>query len=183
MLSPGPICIPAPQPTYSCFPSLAFPCMGNMIFTRPRASPPIDGLLGHPLLHMQLETQLWVVLVSSYCCSSYRVADPFSSLGTFSSSFIWGPVFHPMDDCEHPLLYLSGTGIASQEEAISGSCQQNLSDINNSVWTWWLYVGWKPGWGSLRMVLSIVSAMNFLSVIRSMGILFPILRRSKVFTL
>ena len=28
------------------------------------------------------------VLVSSYCCSSYRVADPFSSLGTFSSSFI-----------------------------------------------------------------------------------------------
>ena len=30
-----------------------------MIFTRPRASPPIDRRLGHPLLHMQLETQLW----------------------------------------------------------------------------------------------------------------------------
>jgi hypothetical protein len=26
-----------------------------------------------------------------------------------------GPVFHPIDDCEHPLLYLPGTGIASQE--------------------------------------------------------------------
>jgi hypothetical protein len=30
-----------------------------MIFTIPRASPPIDGQLGHPLLHKQLETQLW----------------------------------------------------------------------------------------------------------------------------
>ena len=28
-----------------------------------------------------------------------------------------------MDGCEHPLLYLSGTGRASQETAISGSCQ------------------------------------------------------------
>jgi hypothetical protein len=34
--------------------------LGHMIFARPRASPPIDGRLGHPLLHMQLETQLWV---------------------------------------------------------------------------------------------------------------------------
>jgi hypothetical protein len=32
-------------------------------------------------------------------------------------------VFHPIDDCEHPFLYLPGTGIASQERAISGSCQ------------------------------------------------------------
>ena len=24
-------------------------------------------------------------------------------------------MFSPIDDCEHPLLYLSGTGIASQE--------------------------------------------------------------------
>jgi hypothetical protein len=74
------------------------------------------------------------VLVSSYCCSTYRVAGPFSSLGTFSSSSIGGPVFHPIDDCEHPLLYLPGTGIASQETAISGSCQQDLAGICNSVW-------------------------------------------------
>jgi hypothetical protein len=26
-------------------------------------------------------------------------------------------VFHPIDDCEHPLLYLPGTGRASQETA------------------------------------------------------------------
>jgi hypothetical protein len=42
-------------------------------------------------------------MVSSYCCSSYRVADPFSSLGTSSSSSIGGPVFHPIDYCENPL--------------------------------------------------------------------------------
>ena len=35
------------------------------------------------------------VLVSSYCCSSYMVADPFSSLGTFPGSFTGDPVFHP----------------------------------------------------------------------------------------
>jgi hypothetical protein len=136
MLSPKPPISsphPAPQPTHSCFLTLAFLCMGHMIFARSRASPPIDGQLDHPLLHMQLETQLWKVLVSSYCCSSYRVADPFSSLGTFSSSFIRGPVFHPIDDCKHPLLYLPGIGIDSQERAITGSCQQNLSGICNSV--------------------------------------------------
>jgi hypothetical protein len=31
--------------------------LGHIIFARPRVSNPIDGLLGHPLLHMQLETQ------------------------------------------------------------------------------------------------------------------------------
>jgi hypothetical protein len=34
-----------------------FPVLGHIIFARPRASPPIDGQLGHPLLHMQVETQ------------------------------------------------------------------------------------------------------------------------------
>ena len=45
------------------------------------------------------------------------VANPFSSLGTFSSSFIGDSVLHPIDDCEHPLLYLPGTGRASQKAA------------------------------------------------------------------
>jgi hypothetical protein len=92
------------------------------------------------------------VLVSSYCCSTYRVADPFSYLGTFSSSSIGAPVFHPIDDCEHPLLYLPVTDIASQETAISGSFQHNLTGICNSVCVWWLIMGWIPGWGSLWMV-------------------------------
>jgi hypothetical protein len=117
------------------------PVLGHIIFSRPRAYPPNDGHLGHLLLHMKLETRVLGVLVSSYCCSSYRVADPFSSLGTCYSSTIGVPVFHPIDDCEHPLLYLQGTGIASQETAISGSCQQNLAGICNSVWVWWLFMG------------------------------------------
>jgi hypothetical protein len=87
--------------------------LGHINFTRPRASPSNNGWLGHLLLHMQLETRALGVPVSSFCCSFYSVADPFSSLGAFSSSSIGGPVFHPIDDCEHPLLYLPGTGIAS----------------------------------------------------------------------
>jgi hypothetical protein len=65
-------------------------------------------------------------------------------MGTFSSSSIGGPVFHPIDDCEHPLLYLPGTGKASRETAISGSLQQNLAGICNSVCVWWLIMGWTP---------------------------------------
>jgi hypothetical protein len=124
---------------------------------------------------MQLETQALGVLVRSYCCSTYRVAVSFSSLDTFSSSSIGGPVFHPIDDCEHLLLYLPGTSIASQDTAISGSFQQNLADICNSVCVWWLITEWTPGWGSLWMVHPFVLAPNFVSATPSMGILFPIL--------
>jgi hypothetical protein len=75
-----------------------------------------------------------VILVISYCCSSYGAANPFRSLNTFSSSFIGDPVLRPMDGSKHPLLYLSGTGRASQETVILGSCQQALVGIHNSVW-------------------------------------------------
>jgi hypothetical protein len=105
------------------------PVLGHMIFAGPRASRLIDGQLGHPLLHMQLETQVCGVLVSSYCWSSYRIADPFSSMSTFSSSFFRGPVSQPVNDCKHPFLYLPGTGIASPERAMSGSCSKILLEI------------------------------------------------------
>jgi hypothetical protein len=121
-------------------------------------------------------------MVSSYCCSTYRVADVFSPLGTFSSSSIGGPVSHPIDDCGHPLLYLPGTGIASHETAISGSFQQKPAGICNSVYIWWLIMGWTPMWGSLWMVHPFISAPKFVSVTSSMGILFPILRRNEVST-
>ena len=129
---------------------------------------------------MQLEAQALGVLVSSYCYSTYRIADPFSSLGTFSSSSIGGPVFHTIADCEHPLLYYPGTGIASQETTIAWSFQQNLAGVCNSVCVWWLIMGWIPGWGSLWMVHPLVSAPYFVSVTPSMGVLFRILRRGKI---
>jgi hypothetical protein len=91
MLSQSPLYPPLallPNPPTSTSWPWDSPVVGHIIFAIPRASPPIYGQLGHPLLHMQLETQLCGVLVSLYCCSSYSVADPFSSLGTFSSFFI-----------------------------------------------------------------------------------------------
>ena len=147
------------------------------------ASLPIDGRLGHLLLHMQLETGTLGIMVSAYHCFTNRVTDYFSSWGSFSSSSIGGPAFHPIGDGEHPLLCLPGTGIASQETAISGSFQQNLAGVCNSVCVWWLIMGWIPGWGSLWMVHPFVSAPNFVSVTPSMGVLFPNLRRGKVSTL
>jgi hypothetical protein len=68
-------------------------------------------------------------------------------LGAFSSSSIGDPMFHLIDDYEHPILCLPGTGIASQETAISGSLQENLAGICNSVWVWGLIMGWIPGLG------------------------------------
>ena len=65
---------------------------------------------------------------------------PVQLPGYFSGSFIGDLVFLPVDDCEHPLLYLPGTGRASQETTISGSCQQALvgiclvSGFGGSLW-------------------------------------------------
>jgi hypothetical protein len=95
----------------------------------------------------------------------------------FSRSFIGDLVLCPVDDCEHPLLVLPGTGRAPQETPISGSCQKALLGIYHSVWVWWLFMGWISKWGSLWRVISSVSALNFVSVTPSMGILFPLLRR------
>ena len=96
---------PGPLPTYFCFLALAFPCTGAYKVCKTNGPLfPVMALLGHFLLHMQLETRALGVQVSSYCCSTYRVADPLSSLGALSSFSIGGPVFHLTDDCEHPLL-------------------------------------------------------------------------------
>jgi hypothetical protein len=95
------------------------------------------------------ETQALGVLISSYCCSTYRVADPFSSLGTFSSSSIGGPWVPSNRWLWASTSVFARHCIASQETAISGSFQQNLAGICNSVCFWWLIMGWIPGWGSL----------------------------------
>jgi hypothetical protein len=89
-------------------------------------------------------------------------------------------VFHLIDDCEHPLLYLPDTGISSYETGITGSLQQNLSGICNSVWVWWLIMEWISGWGSLWIVHPFILAPKFVSITTFMGILFPFLRRNEV---
>jgi hypothetical protein len=55
-LYPPPALLPNP-PTPASWPWHS-PILRHIIFPRPRASPPIDGRLGHLLLHIQLETQL-----------------------------------------------------------------------------------------------------------------------------
>jgi hypothetical protein len=53
--NPSPLpSLPALQHTYSQFLAQAFPKLGHRNFTRTSVSPPIDDLLVHPLLHMQL---------------------------------------------------------------------------------------------------------------------------------
>ena len=52
------------------------------------------------------------------------------------------PLVHPIADCEHPLLCLLGTGLVSQETAISGSFQQNLVSVCSGVSIWKLIMGW-----------------------------------------
>jgi hypothetical protein len=54
-LYPLPALLPNP-PTPASWPWHS-PLLGQIIFPRPRASPLIDGRLGHPLLHMQLGKQ------------------------------------------------------------------------------------------------------------------------------
>jgi hypothetical protein len=108
------------------------------------------------MLHIQLETRALGVMVSTYYFSTYRAADPLSSL------------VHLIDDCEHQLLYLPGTGIASQEIAISGSFQQNLADP-----CWWdcklVQLLWKSVWLFLRkldIVLTEYPAIPLMGIYR-----------------
>jgi hypothetical protein len=52
--------------------------LGHVIFTRPRASPPTDGPLGHLLLHMQLETQFWWYWLVQIVDPPIRLPTPFA---------------------------------------------------------------------------------------------------------
>ena len=135
----------SPTPTFWPWHS---PVLGHIKFAIQWASLSLDGQLGHLLIHMQLESRAPGVLVSSYCCSTYRVAVPFNSLGNFSSSSNGGRVTHPIADCDHPLLCLLGPGIVSQETAISESFQQNLASVCNGVSIWKLIMGWIPAYGN-----------------------------------
>jgi hypothetical protein len=64
MLSPFLVSSPKIPYTLPCSPTHPLqlpgpgipPILGHRIFARPRASPSIDSQLGHPMLHMQLET-------------------------------------------------------------------------------------------------------------------------------
>jgi hypothetical protein len=64
------------------------------------------------------------------------VCKPLQLLHSFLSVLHCGPLLSSMVGCEHPSLYLSGSGRASYETAISGSCQHALLGMHKSVWVW-----------------------------------------------
>jgi hypothetical protein len=101
------------------------PILGHRIFTGPRASPPIDDQLGHPLLHMQLEP--WV----SQCV--------FSDWW-FSPRELWGYWLIHIVIPPRGLQIPSAPWVLS----LSISCQQILFGICNSVWVCWWFMGWVP---------------------------------------
>ena len=75
--------------------------------------------------------------------------------------------------------WLPGSGRASHEKAISGSSQQALHGIHNSVWVWWLYMDGSPGWA----VFGWPFLQSLLHHISSHEYFFPILRRTEASTL
>ena len=89
---------------------------------------------------------------------------PLQLLQSFPNSSLGDPMLSLMAGYEHSHLYLSGSGRASQETAISGYCQQGLLGISNSDWVWRLHLGWIPRWESLWMAFSSVSAPHFVPV-------------------
>jgi hypothetical protein len=144
---------------FKCYPQ-------SPLFTLPALfpnppTPPIDGRLGHPLLHMQLEKQFCGYWLVHIVVPPIGLQTPFSSLGNFSRYYIRGPVFHPIDDCEHPLLYLPGTGIASQKRVMSGSSKILLayaivSGFGGCLWDGSL-CGAVSGWSLLPSQLRTLS--------------------------
>jgi hypothetical protein len=145
-----------PNPPTPTLLSWHSPTLEHRIFTGPRASPPIDDQLGHPLLHIQLELQVPPCVFFDWWFSSkelwrywlVHIGVPPMRLQTLSvpSVLSLAPSLGTCalsNDCEHPLLYLSGTG--THTTPVTGSCQQALL----GVWVWWLFMRWIPKWGSL----------------------------------
>ena len=66
--------------------------------------------------------------------------------------------------CKHLQVYWSGSERASQETAISDSCQQARLGISNSVWVCCLHMGRTPRWGSLWSAFPSVSALLFVPI-------------------
>jgi hypothetical protein len=135
-------------PTYHPFGPWNSCTLGHQTPSGKRASPPNDVQKGHPLPHMQ--QALWVPPCVFFCWwSSPRelqgfwpvsIVAPSMGLQTPSASSVSSrgppsgtPWLSLMGGCEHLPLYLSGSGRASQERAIQGSCQEALTSISDSV--------------------------------------------------
>jgi hypothetical protein len=146
-------------PTHSHPPS---PHPGILLYCgieHPQARGPLLPLMSNKVIfchirgqrHGLLHVYSWLVvqplgtpggLAYWHCCSLHGSANPLSSFSPFSNSSIRDPwaELSQMVGYELPPLYLSGSGRASEETAISDSCQQERLGIHNRVrfggWRW-----------------------------------------------
>jgi hypothetical protein len=94
---------PASLPTHSHFLAWHSPVLGHIIVTSPRASPPTDGLLGHPLLHM-LCNSLWPKLVQANWDSTPFLSGCCMFLPMRPSTGICGPTSSELRDVKEGCL-------------------------------------------------------------------------------
>jgi hypothetical protein len=153
-----PLLVSTPKPPYLLYPLLTnpptptswtsySPSVWDRAFTGARGSPPIDEHLGHPLVHMQLESCVrpcvffgrwfspwdlwgyWLVHIVVPPMEPQTLSAPWvlslaPSLGTLGSVQWMLVIIH--------FCIFSVTGRASQETGRSGSCQEALVGICNS---------------------------------------------------
>jgi hypothetical protein len=82
------------------------------------------------------------VLVSSYCCSTYRVVVPFSSLGNFSSSSQRG--------------FLAAWALVALAEDAHGGCLVRVSTAVMRLWQLWIRKTFHEGWLMVSKVQPII---------------------------
>jgi hypothetical protein len=66
--------------------------------------------------------------------------------------------------CNYICQFLAESITRQQPGSFSGSCQQTLLGISNSVWILCLHMGWIPRWGSFWMAVPSVSTPHFVPV-------------------
>jgi hypothetical protein len=122
------------------------------------------------------------VLVSSYCCSSYGVKNPFKPFSPFYL-FHWGPCALS-NDC----LYSSTSVFVRHRQNLSGESYIRLLSAR-TCWHPQLCLGLVTVYGMDPQVGQCLDGFSFslcstiCLCISSRGILFPLLRRTLVFLL
>jgi hypothetical protein len=119
----------------------------------------VYSLVGGPISASSGSGGVWPV---DTVAPSMRLQTPSAPSVPSSTPPSETPKLSPMVDCKLPPLYLSNSGKASQEAAISGFHQQALPDIHNNVQVWWQYMGWflggtVSGWPFLQSLLHTLS--------------------------
>ena len=132
------------------------PILGHPTPSGSRTSPPTDVQQGPPLVNMfpepwvspclhfggwyspQKLQEVWLV---DTVALSMGLQTPSASSVPSPTPPLGKPTLSPMVRCEHPSLYLSGSGQASQETAISGFHEQALPGIHSNILVLRLYMG------------------------------------------